>query len=700
MLFHKEPKLQALFSSVQNLESVGEKTYENLSRINCTRIIDLVWHFPINLIIKQINPDLSYVESGTYIITEVTIDHFDQLNKFARKNTPFKLYVYNNTGYIELVFFNYHPTYLIKNLHEGAKIVVSGKIERFGNKLQISHPEFTHSLISNSAEYIYNLTYGITSKQIRKLVQQALFKVPNFTEWIEEETINANQWPTFKEAITELHNPKNSEDFFPRTKPRMRLTYDEFLANQLSLGLIRIYKNKIKGNAITVPGKLKEQLLNQLEFELTSGQKEIIKEIVADQESEYRMMRLLQGDVGSGKTVVALIAALNIVEAGKQACIMAPTDILASQHYQWMQKACQNLPVRTALLTGRIKGKKREILLKNLLEGDIDILIGTHATFQEKVEFKDLGFIVIDEQHRFGVEQRIALAQKGNNPDILVMSATPIPRTLTLTLSGDMDISRLVDKPKGRIPIITSLVSKNHMDELVNSLRNLINDKGKAYWICPLIEEQEKESSNFKKHLAAAIARYQEFEAIFPGKVGLIHGKMKGDEKDKVMMKFATGEVQLLIATTVIEVGIDVKDATVIIIEQAEKFGLSQLHQLRGRVGRGDKQSYCILLYDTPISASSRARLKIMKETEDGFLIAEEDLKIRGAGEILGIKQSGLAKFKIGDLEHHQDLLIQASNTARNILENDPQLLSEKGRNLRELLKIFEYNNQIDYLSG
>ncbi len=683
-----------IFSSILTIPSIGENVAAALHRLHIREVKDFLFHFPSNVILKKINPALRFLVGGEQITSMVTIEEVSPPQKFSRRH-PFKIICSNETGFISLVYFNYQPSYLLKTIKVGQQKIISGKVEKFNNELTMPHPEF----VLNASEVsqvpaqsvIYPLTYGIVSKQISKYVDFAISKL-HFPEWHETNLLNEKNWVSFKESIYQIHQ---GNSLGLECKFKERLSFDELLANQIGLGLIRKSRHRQIGNALNFHGHKAKKLLEILGFSLTNGQKQVLAEIESEQKSPHRMMRLLQGDVGSGKTLVALIFALNSVESGFQNAFMAPTDILASQHFEWISKNCAGL-ANVAILTGKIKGKKRTECLAKLEKGEIDILIGTHALFQERVIFKNLGSIVIDEQHRFGVNQRENLAKKGNSPDILSMSATPIPRTLTMTHYGDMEISILNEKPAGRMPIDTRIISTAKIDEIIASLKNLLQKGEKIYWICPLIEEAEKdEEKNFEKEdLAAAKARFETLNRHFAGQVGLVHGKMKSLEKDAVMEKFINNEIQILVATTVIEVGVDVPDATIMIIEQAERFGLSQLHQLRGRVGRGSKASNCLLLYGPQISQIGLQRLKIMKESNDGFYIAEQDLALRGSGDILGTKQSGLMEFKIADFAndffHCQKLLSQAKDVATKIINEDPSLNS-KHQKFRNLLKVFDH---------
>ncbi|MEP6827280.1 MAG: ATP-dependent DNA helicase RecG, partial [Aestuariivirga sp.] len=523
----------------------------------------------------------------------------------------------------------------------------------------------------------------------------AVSAVPVMAEWQDQAWLTKQDRPTFTEALQAAHHPASAEIAPLESAQRQRLAYDELLANQLALVLVRSQMKRAKGRAIAGTGQLREAIIAALPYSLTNAQLNSLSEILSDMRSPDRMMRLLQGDVGAGKTVVALLALATAVESGSQGALMAPTEILARQHFNGLSKLVAHTPLRMALLTGREKGKVREDILAALASGEIDILIGTHALFQDNVVFHDLSLVVIDEQHRFGVHQRLALQSKAQNvADLLVMTATPIPRTLALTVYGDMDVSKLIEKPAGRLPIDTRVMPSSRMDEIISGLSRSVASGTRAYWVCPLVEESEKVD------LAAAQARFEDLAQHFPGKVGLVHGRMKGAEKDAVMADFKSGKLAVLVATTVIEVGVDVPEASIMVIENAERFGLSQLHQLRGRVGRGAAKSSCILLYQEPLGETARQRLSIMRETEDGFRIAEEDLKLRGAGEMLGTAQSGLPLFRLADLSVHGELLQTARDDAGLVLARDPGLLSPRGQALRVLLYLFERDAAVRLLSS
>lgn len=685
--------LDKIFQSVDVLPKIGDKTKAFLAKIGCRKLIDLIFYLPSNLIQIKQYPQIYKIQSGDVVLLDVVIDGWDE-EKRSRyvRSKPFKIYCSNDSGKIHLVYFNYLPLYLLNNLKIGDRYFVSGKGERFGNIVQLAHPDFVtkdKTKIQEANEIVYPATLGLNSRQIRKYIFQSLEFLPIIEEWLPHDAVSKQRFLSFNEAIFKIHHPKNPSDLLPNSNPRKRLAFDEIFASQLAVNLMRIYKNKLKGRKFNFTGEFGKQVLDKLGFVLTNGQKKALEEIAQDQISGDRMIRLIQGDVGSGKTLVALIAMLNVLEIEMvQVCLMAPTDVLANQHFRWISSVLEGSDIQVSLLTGKIIGKKRAEIYQKLRSSEIRILLGTHAIFQSDVEFNDLGLIIIDEQHRFGVEQRASLYNKGNNADLISMTATPIPRTLTLALYGDMDLTQIKDKPAGRIPIHTTIMHVSKINEVVESLKKIIDTGQLVYWICPLIEETENSNG-------AAITRYNILTDIFGPKIGLVHGKLKSDEKEQVISDFSQGNYKILVATTVIEVGIDIKNANIIVIEQAEKFGLSQLHQLRGRVGRGTMKSYCILLYSDQISYIAKQKLKILKETNDGFILAEEDLKLRGAGDIVGTKQSGLPDFKFAEIALHSDFIVQANELARNVIEEDQKLSSPNGLALRKLLKIFGYHSDI-----
>ncbi len=681
--------LNPLFCSIDTLKGIGSRYFKLVSNlIGGAKISDLLFHLPYNLIDRTYSCQINKIETGKIWTGLVTInEHIEP----KTKKQPYRIICSDETGDIILNFFKYYKDSLKKQLPVCSKKIISGKTEFFNGQIQISHPDYisdqSNADFIKTIEPVYPLTSGVSNKMMRTLMYQALLKLPDFDEWLDEKFKKEQNFLTFKESLMKVHNPVSADDLNPTSKVRQRLAYDELLANQLTLSLARRYHKKKEGRSICSKGLLKEKLLKILGFELTSAQQKVLKDIFNDQKSNYQGLRLIQGDVGSGKTVVAMISMLNAVEAGYQAALMAPTEILAKQHLETIGAWAEQIGIKVELLTSKIKGKKRTEILEKLKNGQTDILIGTHALFTDEVIFKDLAFIVVDEQHRFGVEQRLKLSQKGNKPDIVVMTATPIPRTLVLTRFGDMDYSKIDELPKGRKPVITKVMPVSKTTDVVRALKRKIENGARAYWVCPLIEESEKSD------LAAAIARFEDLQKHFGDIVGLVHGKMKEDQKDAVMEKFKNGEIKILVATTVIEVGVNIRQATLMIIERAERFGLSQLHQLRGRIKRGYEEGVCLLLYGYPLSQTAHERLNVMKESEDGFYLAEKDLDLRGGGEILGTKQSGFEEFKLANLEFHKNLLLTAYKDAELILAKDPELKSKRGQALKVLLYLFEQDS-------
>lgn len=684
-----------LFANVQTLPGVGGKTAGHLARIGITQIIDFLWHAPVSLVDRRHMPALNEAKGGEIITAIVTVESH---HPPERNGLPYRIRCFNDTGYIHLVFFNTFGNYLERQMPVGSTRVISGRVESFNYELQMTHPDYmtpeSELETVKRVEPVYPLTGGVTHKQMTKYLSHCLKKAPQLPEWITTETLAQESWSDWHTAILAIHQLESEASLLPQHKDRRRLAYDELLANQLALQISRQTMKKEAGRSLKGNGTLSKQVREALPFSLTDGQQQVINDIAGDQASDFKMFRLLQGDVGSGKTAVALFAMLNVVECGKQALLMAPTEILAQQHYAWISETLANTDIKVALLTGKQKGKEREALLEEFVSGETHIVIGTHALFQENVTFHDVGLVVIDEQHRFGVNQRLALAEKGSQADLLLMTATPIPRTLTLVTYGDMDVSSLTEKPKGRQEIDTRVMSVSKLDSMLEGIKRAVDQGEKAYWICPLI--QESESSD----LAAVEERFANFQQILGPKVGLAHGKMKAEERDAVMQKFKSGEISVLVATTVVEVGVDVPDATIIVIEHAERFGLSQLHQLRGRVGRGDKASNCLLLYGPESGKMTQERLRVMRESTDGFYIAEEDLRLRGSGELLGTKQSGLPDFRIVDVIEHRDLFKKAHEDARAILEADPQLTGERSEALKTLLYLYQYDQHMQYLKA
>jgi ATP-dependent DNA helicase RecG len=680
-----------LFSSIRTLPGVGPKLEKLIAKIAGPKVTDLVFDLPVGVVDRSYRPKLAAADAGRIATVEVTVlDHVPP----RVKSQPYRVRVSDDTAVMELVYFRAQEDWLMTILPPGNRRVLSGRIEKFKDKLQMAHPDHVVALGEKFPlhEPVYGLTEGLASRVMTKAVRGALEKVPPMPEWQDPAFLKQRKWDGFGAALETAHNPVHDSDLDPTTAARQRLAYDELLANQLALLLIRANLRGGKGRVVGSTGKLKALAMAALPFALTDPQLEALDEIEKDMASEKRMLRLLQGDVGSGKTIVALLAMLGAVEAGLQVALMAPTELLVRQHLASLEPYAKAAGVRLACLTGREKGAVRAETLARLAAGEIDILVGTHALFSEDVIFKDLGLAVVDEQHRFGVHQRMQLQSKGKPADVLVMTATPIPRTLALTAYGDMDVSKITGRPPGRKPVETRVMGADRLDELIAHLRTALDRGSRAYWVCPLVEESEKFD------LAAAADRAVMLRHALGLNVGLVHGKMKAAERDAAMTTFKAGETQMLVATTVIEVGVDVPEATIMVVEHAERFGLSQLHQLRGRVGRGTGKSSCILVWHEPLGETARARLKTMRDTDDGFVIAEEDLRLRGPGEVLGKRQSGLAEFRMADPVAHADLLAVAHDDARLVLARDPDLKSPRGEALRVLLYLFGRDEAVRYL--
>jgi ATP-dependent DNA helicase RecG len=691
--------LTPFFASATSIKGIGEKIAKLLAKlfnVEQPRIIDLIFHAPSGLIDRRFKCTISQLPQQGVATLEVTIGKHHPPPRGTK--LPYRIEVFDDTGTMSITYFSNYAEQFLRQFPVGEKRFISGEISWFKAEATITHPDY----VLNSSdinkmpllEPVYPLTAGISSKTLHKAAVLAVGTAPQLPEWQDAEWLRRKNWPSFNSAISTLHNPVDHSQAAADNAMRQRLAYDELLANQLALLLVRNSMKRATGRTVGGNGKLRNHIINNLPYSLTNAQQNAIAEILGDMNSNQRMLRLLQGDVGSGKTVVALLALAAAVESGLQGALMVPTEILARQHLASLEKLVAGTGINIAVLTGREKGKAREDVLAKLKAGDINILIGTHALFQDGVIFNDLGLVVIDEQHRFGVHQRLALQAKSTNSDMLVMTATPIPRTLSLTIYGDMDVSKLTEKPAGRQPIDTRVLPTTRLEDVVGGLHRSLATGARAYWVCPLVEESEFVD------LANAEKRFESLAAEFSLQVGLVHGRMKGVEKDAVMARFKAGEISILVSTTVIEVGVDVPEASIMIIENAERFGLAQLHQLRGRVGRGTAKSTCLLLYHDPLGETAKARLKIMRDTEDGFIIAEEDLKLRGAGEMLGTQQSGTPLFRLADLSIHGDLLAAARDDASLILNRDAKLSSPRGEALRCLLYVFERDEAIKLLAS
>jgi ATP-dependent DNA helicase RecG len=691
--------LDPLFAGLGSLGGVGPKSLPLYRRLLGTTddplVVDLLFHLPTGVIDWRARPLLRDVQVGQRVTVEVVIDRHRPAPP-GRKGAPHRVQAHDETGDLTLVFFRGDKGHLERLMPVGAIRYVSGIAELYDGVLQMVHPD---RIVDADAfarqplvEPVYPMTEGLHPGRLRTAVAAALARVPVLPDWLDPAFRAARRFPDFGTALSLLHRPDDGAVLDPAGAAWSRLAYDEMLASQLALAMVRERMRRIVGRRSTGDGRLTGRLMAALPFSLTGSQDQAIADIRADLAGPDRMLRLLQGDVGSGKTVVALFAMAIVVEAGRQAALMAPTEILARQHHKTMAPLCAAAGLRLALLTGREKGRERAGILSALSAGEIDIVVGTHALFQDDVAFRDLALAVVDEQHRFGVHQRLALARKGEAVDLLIMTATPIPRTLVLSFFGDMDVSRLTEKPAGRKPIDTRLVGLDRLDEVMEAVGRAIAAGTRVYWVCPLIEESAETD------LAAAGERFAALTARYGEAVDLIHGRMKGADKDAAMTRFAAGQSQVLVATTVIEVGVDVPEATVMVIEHAERFGLAQLHQLRGRVGRGGERSTCILLYKGPLGETARARLTTLRDTEDGFLIAETDLRLRGEGDVLGTRQSGQPGGRLVRYDVHGALLEAARDDARLVLTRDPDLAGPRGEALRVLLYLFRRDAAVGLL--
>ncbi len=673
------------FADVTSLKGVGDRVREALSRAMGTRIKDLLFTPPSSVIDRSYRPSIAGAKKDEVCTFSVTVGRHRAPSSRQR---PYRIRVFDETGDMTLVFFQARADYLNRILPEGATRIISGKVDVFNAELQMTHPDYVLAPKDSADlpmfETQYPLTAGLSQKIARKAVMQAVERADDLPEWLDPHMIEQQGWPGFRSAVQHMHKPEHPADANPSAPARLRLAYDELLAKQLAMALVRENTRRQAGRSFDGPGQYVDDVLSGAPFTPTQAQSSAFAEISADLKSPFRMARLLQGDVGAGKTFVAALAAAHVAECGAQAAIMAPTEILARQHAESLSALLAPAGLTVSALTGRDKGKPRAAIMSGLVEGYIDVIVGTHALFQDKVEFKDLGLVIIDEQHRFGVHDRLKLTQKGLRPDLLVMTATPIPRTLALTSYGDLDVSKLDEKPAGRRPIETRILPMERLDNVAEAVGRAVEAGNQVYWVCPLVEDSDLID------LTSAEDRHRQLTAQFGNRVGLIHGRLSAEDKHNVTESFKRGAYDILVATTVIEVGVDAPNATIIVIEHAERFGLAQLHQLRGRVGRSDKASSCLLLYQGPLSVNGKARLEIMRSSEDGFLIAEKDWELRGSGDLLGARQSGLPKFQLADLDAHKSLLETAYQDARHLAQIDPGLTTPRGEAARVLLYLFE----------
>jgi len=687
--------LNPLFAPITSLPGIGQRLAKAVEKLAGPLVVDLLWHLPTGLIDRRNQPHLSAAADGSIVTVVVRVERHA---KPHNPRAPYKVRCSDPTGFIDLVFFNARGDYLDKTLPVGSMRAISGRVERYDGQLNMVHPD--HMVPAEDlaqiqiVEPVYPMTAGLPAKVLRKAIEAAITRAPQLGEWLDPSLLAQRRWPGWNQALAEAHHPADEGGLSTFSPARQRLAYDELLSNQLALAIVRARNKRKAGRGSKGDGSLRKKIVAALPYQLTGSQKTALDEILADMAAPTRMLRLLQGDVGSGKTVVALLAMANAIEAGSQAALLAPTDILARQHFATLEPLCAKAGIELALLTGREKGKAREALLARLASGDLKLIVGTHALVQEGVDFADLRLAIVDEQHRFGVKQRQALADKGAGVDLLVMTATPIPRTLMLTAYGDIDVSKLTEKPAGRQPIDTRTLPLERLHEVADGLRRAIAGGARIYWICPLVDESEQVD------LAAATERHRMLAQMFGDRVGLVHGQQKAAERDAAMAAFAQGNLDILVATTVIEVGVNVPEATIMVIEHAERFGLAQLHQLRGRVGRGSAKSSCLLLYQAPLGETAKARLQILRDTEDGFRIAEEDLRLRGGGEVLGTRQSGLPEFRVADLAVHGELLAMARDDAQLVIDRDLALKTPRGEALRLMLYLFHQDEAIKLLGS
>jgi ATP-dependent DNA helicase RecG len=689
--------LDPLFASLTSLPGIGPKLERLFRRLfgdteRPARVIDVLLHMPSGSVDRRAQPLLRDVVPGSVVTVAVTVDRH-RPSPPHRARAPYRVETSDDTGTLTLTYFNARKDYLEKLLPVGERVFVSGTATLYDGSLQMTHPD---RVVGEDdfdklplVEPTYPLTEGLGINQVRKAIDGALGRLPKLAEWQDAAWLERNHFPPFAAALGTLHRPTVPDDLKPDGPAWSRLAFDELLAGQLALALVRAHQKRQPGRGSSGEGLLRAKVIAALPYSLTPSQTKAVNDIVTDLALPQRMVRLLQGDVGSGKTVVALLAAATVIEAGRQAALMAPTEILARQHFATIAPLAEKAGIRVAVLTGRDRAKERTATLDRLAAGDVDLVVGTHALFQDEVAFRDLALAIIDEQHRFGVHQRLALARKGDAVDMLVLTATPIPRTLVLAFFGDMEISELREKPAGRLPIDTRTLPLTRLNEVVDAVGRALDGGQRVYWVCPLVAESETSD------LAAADERFAQLKQHFGERVALVHGQMKGADKDRAMERFASGVAQLLVATTVIEVGVDVPEATVMVIEHAERFGLAQLHQLRGRVGRGTGRSTCLLLYRAPLGETAKARLAILRDTEDGFRIAEEDLRLRGEGDVLGTKQSGVPGFHVARIEVHGSMLAPARDDASLILTRDPGLTSPRGEALRNLLYLYERDEAV-----
>ena len=690
-----------LFAQIDRLPGVGQRTQALIAKLAGDRVVDLLWHTPTGVIDRREAPALSAVVPGavTTLLLEV-LEH----RPGGAPRSPHRIVCRDAEGAeLDIVYFQAKADWLWKTYPPRDRVAVSGRVEQYRDRLQMVHPDEVgppdQADTIARIEPVYPLTAGLTGKTLGRALQAVLADLPALPEWMDPALKDRMAWPDWANAVRDVHAPQTTEDLAAANPARARLAYDELLANQIALAVVRAKLRRRRGRSTPSVGTLRSRIVESLPFTLTAGQSQALADIDADMAADHRMVRLLQGDVGSGKTVVALLAMASAVEHGRQAALLAPTEILARQHLATLVPLAAKAGMAIDILTGRDSGARRAAVLLGLADGTLPLVVGTHALLQADVRFQDLALVVIDEQHRFGVDQRLALTEKGRGVDILAMTATPIPRTLQMSAYGDMDVSAIPDKPPGRAPVDTRAVPMDRLEEVVDGLARHLETGRKAFWVCPRVEDTGTDGPDAIR-LTDATSRHAALVARFGDRIGLVHGRMPGAEKDAVMTAFADGPVDVLVATTVVEVGVNVPDATLMVIEHAERFGLAQLHQLRGRVGRGGGKSVCVLLYQPPVGPSMHTRLTTIRNTDDGFAIAEADLALRGAGDMLGIRQSGLPDFRMAVLPAHQDLLAIAHDDARVLLAADPNLDTPRGEAVRTLLYLWDRDSAIRYLQS
>ena len=684
--------LTPLFASVGTIKGIGPQLSSLISRFfgapegQQAVLLDLLMHMPSGVIDRRHQPGVAFAPVGAIGTFKLHVDRHHVPPRNNRR-IPYRIDAHDDTDEVTISYFAGKSAWLDKMYPVGETRYVSGLVTSYQGQKQLNHPDFVVAEDKFDelplVEPVYPLTHGLSSKKLQMATREALSKLPALPEWINQDRLTMNGWPAFVDAMAATHTPKTPAEGGLEGAARARLAYDEYFAGQLALQIVRSTLTRETGLSRNLTGELSQKVRENLPFSLTGGQEQAVRDIQDDIQSDKKMARLIQGDVGSGKTVVALMAMASMAEAGLQSSLMAPTEILATQHFETIRPIAEASGLRVELLTGKMTAGEKRRIHSEIANHNVDIVVGTHALFQASVEFAALGLTVVDEQHRFGVHQRLALSEKGRKTELLVMTATPIPRTLVLTHFGDMDVSLLKEKPAGRQPIDTAVLPSAQYERVISRLKQRVGEGAQAFWVCPLVEESEN------LNVISAQDRFNDLKKTFGDKVGLVHGRMSGQEKQDVMERFQRNELSILVATTVIEVGVDVPNATIMIIEHAERFGLSQLHQLRGRVGRGQKRSACLLLHGENLSEMAQARLETIRSTEDGFEIAERDLELRGQGDLLGTRQSGMPGYRIAIPDYHKSMLEMAHEDARAVLEDNPGLTGERGDAVRVLLYLF-----------